>query len=157
MHPSHSTEPSRVVVYEYGQGWQESARASDELVPTSHARHDWPCSELNHPGSHETHSPPSTSVPGSQGEQRLPSSFEIEPSPHATHAEAPPVDAVPALHEVQTAALSFEKVPAEHVVHDASPTAALLPAAHSMHTNDPLMGEYVPAAQASHDAAPSDE
>ena len=141
MHPSHSDEPSPVVVYEYAQGEQESARASDEVVPTSHARHDWPCSELNHPGSQETHSPPYTSVPGSQGEQRLPSSFETEPSAHAVHTEAPPLDALPALHEVQAAALSFEKVPAAQVVHDASPTVALLPAAHTMHVNEPLFGE----------------
>ena len=157
MHPSHSTEPSRVVVYEYGQGEQESARASDEVVPTSHARHDWPCSELNQPRAHSTHSPPFASVPGSQGEQRLPSSFEISPLPHDVHAEAPPLDAVPALHEVQRAALSFEKVPAAQVVHDDSPAAALLPAAQSMQAKDPLMGECVPAAQGVHEAAPSDE
>ena len=110
MHPSHSDEPSRVVVYEYAQG-----------------------------------------------EQRLPASFEIEPSLHTVHAEAPPLDAVPAPHEMQKAALSFENVPAPHVVHDDSPVAALLPAAQPMQAKDPLMGECVPAPQGMHEAAPSDE
>ena len=128
MHPSHSDEPSRVVVYEYGQGEHESERGSVEVVPTSHARHDWPASGLNPPGLHSTHSSPSASVPGSQGEQRLRSAFETSPSPHAVHEDAPPLDSLPAVHDVHDEAPSVEKVPASQVTHSTLPmVAACLP------------------------------
>ena len=129
MHPSHSVEPSPVVVKEYGQGEQDRARWIEEVVPTSHARHGWPASGLNQPASHSTHVSPSASVPGSQGEQRLRSAFETSPPPHVVHDDEPPLEAEPAVHDVHNNAPSVEKVPAPQVTHSTLPmVAACLPA-----------------------------
>ena len=138
MHPSHSDEPSRVVVYEYGQGEQESALVIDEVFPTSHARHDWPCSELYQPCAHEVQLPPSASVPGSHCKQTLCSAFVTSPSPHALHDDAPPLDTVPAVHAVHDDAPSVEAVPASHVTHSTLPVvAACLPVAQLKHWAEP--------------------
>ena len=100
----------------------------EEVFPISHARHGWPCSELNQPCAHEMQLPPSASVPGSHGKQTLCFAFVTSPSPHATHEDEPPLDIVPAVHAVHDDAPSAEALPASHVTHSTLPVvAACLP------------------------------